>query len=180
MELRSVDLILHLLVPSLTHSTLALSRVLGHRTSCSEAFRGTHDPLGTAFKASLWNAPGVRASLPSPPFLSWPLLFVLSGMPIRPLSSVHTLPFLPGPVPGHIPETPHPPPGRASLLTTQHLVRSGLWVCLPFGLSWIPPASLVTQHRSGRHTVPRTTQAPGGCSSCLSCGADNGMIKHSP
>lgn len=125
MELRSVDLILHLLVPSLTHSTLALSRVLGHRTSCSEAFRGTHDPLGTAFKASLWNAPGVRASLPSPPFLSWPLLFVLSGMPIRPLSPVHTLPFLPGPVPGPLPGSPAPSP------------RLGLSPYHPtFGLEW--------------------------------------------
>lgn len=46
----------------------------------------------------------------------------------------------------------HHPPGWASLLTTRHLVRSGPCVCLPFGLSWMPPASLVTQHRPGRHS----------------------------
>ena len=52
----------------------------------------------------------------------------------------------------------HHPPGWASLLTTRHLVWSGPYVCLPFGLSWMPPASLVTQHRPGRHTVARATQ----------------------
>lgn len=68
---------------------------------------------------------GSHASLPSPPFLSCPLLFVLSGIPIRLLPPVHTLPFLPGPVPGPLPGSLAPSP------------RSGLSPYHPtFGPEW--------------------------------------------
>lgn len=135
--------------------------------------------LGTPFKASLWNAPGVRVSLPSPPCSSWPLLSVPSGTPIRLLSPVHTLPFLPGPVPGPLPGGLAPSrrlglsPYKPTLGPEWSLGVSPLW---PFMET---PCILGPQHRPGRHTVPRTTQTPSGRSSHLSCGAESGKIKRS-
>lgn len=67
-EVRSADLILHLLIHSLIHLTLALSRVLGHKTPQSillKSLRGTRDLLVMAFKACLMeccSSSGVRTS----------------------------------------------------------------------------------------------------------------------
>lgn len=111
-EVRSADLIFHLLIHSLTHLTLALSRVLGHKTPQSillKSLRGTRDLLVMVFKACL-----VECSSPSGVRTS-PVLVV----PSRLISPVHILPFLPGPVLGPLfQEALLHPPGWASLPPT--------------------------------------------------------------
>lgn len=72
-EVRSADLILHLLIHSLTHLTLALSRVLGHKTPQSillKAFGAPATCWSWHSRPALWNAPVPQGSAP-PPSPSW-------------------------------------------------------------------------------------------------------------
>lgn len=156
---------------SFTHS-LDTGLVPGAGTTeplAQEAFRGTLRLAGHGIQRPAYGMPQGSASLPCPALLVLALLSVPSGMPIRLLSLSHTLPFLPGPVPGPLPgEAGTIPPGWSLSHTSRHWVQSGLWVCPPLAFHG-DPLVLGPQHRPGEHTVPRTTQTPSGRSSHLSC-----------